>query len=183
MCRRIYVWHFLDEGHGFMWCLGLLLLLYLGDLDASFVLFLYLKSLKISMVYSWNEVEQTLQWPNETIRKDKQRSTKHTHKTKKSRPCESLKRGVLLFFFQNHCFKHQDQIQIVEYVLHDIRLTGKSKMENGQMDTGNVGDKTQTKYKIQHWQLKWWTTLQGPPHKQKGETGSPRIISGSSFLL
>jgi len=26
--------------------------------------------------------EQTTQWPNENVRKDKQRSTKHTHKTK-----------------------------------------------------------------------------------------------------
>jgi hypothetical protein len=26
--------------------------------------------------------EQTTQWPNEKVQKDKQRSTKHTHKTK-----------------------------------------------------------------------------------------------------
>jgi len=33
----------------------------------------------------------------------------------------------------------------VDYVLHDIRLTGQSKMDNGQIDTGNVGHKTQKK--------------------------------------
>ena len=28
-----------------------------------------------------NEEEQTTQWPKEKVQKDKQRSTKHTHKT------------------------------------------------------------------------------------------------------
>jgi hypothetical protein len=28
------------------------------------------------------EKEQTTQWPKEKVQKDKQRSTKHTHKTK-----------------------------------------------------------------------------------------------------
>jgi hypothetical protein len=28
------------------------------------------------------EEEQTMQWPTEKVQKDKQRSTKHTHKTK-----------------------------------------------------------------------------------------------------
>jgi hypothetical protein len=28
------------------------------------------------------EEERTKQWPNEKVQKDKQRSTKHTHKTK-----------------------------------------------------------------------------------------------------
>ena len=28
------------------------------------------------------EEEQTIQWPKEKVQKDKQRSTKHTHKTK-----------------------------------------------------------------------------------------------------
>jgi len=28
------------------------------------------------------EVEQTTQWPKEKVQRDKQRSTKHTHKTK-----------------------------------------------------------------------------------------------------
>jgi hypothetical protein len=28
------------------------------------------------------EEEQTTQWPKEKVQKDKQRSTKHTHKTK-----------------------------------------------------------------------------------------------------
>jgi hypothetical protein len=29
-----------------------------------------------------SEEEQTTQWPKEKVQKDKQRSTKHTHKTK-----------------------------------------------------------------------------------------------------
>ena len=43
------------------------------------------KSLKIPKVGNQNpyiEEEQTTQWPKEKVQKDKQRSTKHTHKTK-----------------------------------------------------------------------------------------------------
>ena len=43
------------------------------------------KSLKIPKGGNQNpyiEEEQTTQWPKETVQKDKQRSTKHTHKTK-----------------------------------------------------------------------------------------------------
>jgi len=36
------------------------------------------KSLKIPYI----EEEQTAQWPKEKVQNDKQRSTKHTHKTK-----------------------------------------------------------------------------------------------------
>jgi hypothetical protein len=42
------------------------------------------KSLKISKSNQnpYVEEEQTTQWPKEKVQKDKQRSTKHTHKTK-----------------------------------------------------------------------------------------------------
>ena len=43
------------------------------------------KSLKIPKGGNQNpyiEEEQTTQWPKEKVQKDKQRSTKHTHKTK-----------------------------------------------------------------------------------------------------
>jgi hypothetical protein len=30
----------------------------------------------------WGEEEKTTQWPKEKVQKDKQRSTKHTHKIK-----------------------------------------------------------------------------------------------------
>jgi len=42
------------------------------------------KSLKIpkSNQNPYVEEEQTTQWPKEKVQKDKQRSTKHTHKTK-----------------------------------------------------------------------------------------------------
>jgi len=45
----------------------------------------YKKSLKIPKGGNQNpyiEDEQTTQWPKEKVQKDKQRSTKHTHKTK-----------------------------------------------------------------------------------------------------
>ena len=40
------------------------------------------------------EEGHTAQWPNETGQKDKQRSTKHTHKTKDRVTRTSLKSGV-----------------------------------------------------------------------------------------
>jgi len=41
-------------------------------------------SLKIPKVYQNPHIEEehTKQWPKEKVRKDKQRSTKHTHKSK-----------------------------------------------------------------------------------------------------
>jgi len=41
----------------------------------------------------WIEEEQTTQWPNEKIQKDKQRSTKHGHKTKDRVTRTPLKTG------------------------------------------------------------------------------------------
>jgi hypothetical protein len=40
------------------------------------------------------EEEQTTQWPREKVQKDKQRSTKHTHKSKDRVPRTLLKPGV-----------------------------------------------------------------------------------------
>ena len=40
------------------------------------------------------EEKQTTQWPNEKAQKDKQRSTKHTHKTKDRVTRTPLKPGV-----------------------------------------------------------------------------------------
>ena len=40
------------------------------------------KSLKIPNQNPYIEEEQTTQWPKENVQKDKQRSTKHTYKTK-----------------------------------------------------------------------------------------------------
>jgi hypothetical protein len=37
------------------------------------------------------EEEQTTQWPKEKVQKDKQRSTKHTHKTKDLMHCQKIK--------------------------------------------------------------------------------------------
>ena len=42
-----------------------------------------------------DEEEQTTQWPKEKVQKDKQRSTKHTHKTKNRVTRTSLKPRVL----------------------------------------------------------------------------------------
>ena len=42
------------------------------------------------------EEEQTTQWSKETVQKDKQRSTKHTHKTKDRVTRTALKTGVEL---------------------------------------------------------------------------------------
>jgi hypothetical protein len=42
------------------------------------------------------EDEQTTQWPKEKVQKDKQRSTKHTHKTKDRVTQTPLKPGVNL---------------------------------------------------------------------------------------
>ena len=39
------------------------------------------------------EEEQTTQWPNEDLQKDKQRSTKHTYKTKNRLTQAQLKTG------------------------------------------------------------------------------------------
>ena len=39
------------------------------------------------------EEEQTTQWPKEKVQKDKQRSTKHTHKTKDRVTRTTLKTG------------------------------------------------------------------------------------------
>jgi hypothetical protein len=52
------------------------------------------------------EEEQTTQWPKEKVHKDKQRSTKHTHKTKDQVTCTPpktegkvvIKLQVLTFF-------------------------------------------------------------------------------------
>jgi hypothetical protein len=41
------------------------------------------------------EEEQTIQWPNEKVQKDKQRYTKHTHKTKDRVTRSPLKTGNL----------------------------------------------------------------------------------------
>ena len=40
------------------------------------------------------EEEQTTQWPKEKVQKDKQRSTKHTYKTKDRATRTPLKQGV-----------------------------------------------------------------------------------------
>jgi hypothetical protein len=49
--------------------------------------------------------EQTIQWPKEKVQKDKQRSTKHTYKTKDRVTRTPLKTGVLLHAFceGRHC--------------------------------------------------------------------------------
>jgi len=47
------------------------------------------KSLKILYI----EEEQTTQWPNKKVKKDKQRSTKHTHKANDRVTETSLKTG------------------------------------------------------------------------------------------
>ena len=57
------------------------------------------KSLKIQKGGNQNtyiEDEQTTQWPKEKVQKDKQRSTKHTHKTKDRVTQTPLKPGVNL---------------------------------------------------------------------------------------
>jgi hypothetical protein len=38
--------------------------------------------MEITVLYPYIEEEQTVQWPKGKVQKDKQRSTKHTHKTK-----------------------------------------------------------------------------------------------------
>jgi hypothetical protein len=42
----------------------------------------------------YSEEEQTTQWPKEKVQKDKQRSTKHTYKTKDQVTRTPLKTGV-----------------------------------------------------------------------------------------
>jgi hypothetical protein len=45
-------------------------------------------------MYVLSIVEQTTQWPKEKLQKDKQRSTKHTYKTKDGVTRTSLKTGA-----------------------------------------------------------------------------------------
>jgi hypothetical protein len=47
------------------------------------------------------EEEQTTQWPKEKVQKDKQQSTKHTHKTKDQLTQTPLKTGGELKFIYN----------------------------------------------------------------------------------
>jgi hypothetical protein len=47
------------------------------------------------------EEEQTTQWPKEKVQKDKQQSTKHTHKTKDRLTQTPLKTGGKLKFIYN----------------------------------------------------------------------------------
>jgi hypothetical protein len=49
-----------------------------------------------AMKYRYIEEEQTINWHKEKVQKDKQRSTKHTHKTKDRVTRTSLKTGVKL---------------------------------------------------------------------------------------
>jgi hypothetical protein len=58
---------------------------YLQYTDSDYPFGVLMKSLKIPKGNQnpYIEEEQTTQWPNEKIQKDKQRSTKHTHKTNK----------------------------------------------------------------------------------------------------
>ena len=48
------------------------------------------------------EEDQTTQWPNETVQKDKQRSTKYTHKTKDRVTRTPLTTGVELLETLSH---------------------------------------------------------------------------------
>jgi hypothetical protein len=43
---------------------------------------LYLRDVLLWWTYLLSREEQTTQWPKEKVQKDKQRSTKHTYKTK-----------------------------------------------------------------------------------------------------
>jgi hypothetical protein len=51
------------------------------------------------------EEEQTTQWPKEKVQKDKQRSSKHTYKTKDRVAQTLLKTGDKIFRI-NTCEKH-----------------------------------------------------------------------------
>ena len=50
------------------------------------------------------EEEQRTQWPKEKVQKDKQRSTKHTHKTKDLMHCQQVKlvRTTSVLFIQRN---------------------------------------------------------------------------------
>ena len=71
-------------------CQALLVYLYQQTYDVA-----YKQNLKIPKRYSYPEIEeqQTTQWPKEKGQKDKQRSKKHTHKTKDQVTRTSLKPG------------------------------------------------------------------------------------------
>jgi len=50
------------------------------------------------------EEEQTIQWPKEKVQKNKQRSTKHTHKTRDRvtrTPLKTVPRRITGFRFEN----------------------------------------------------------------------------------
>ena len=49
--------------------------------------------------------EQTTQWPNEKVQKDKQRSTKHTHTTKDQVTRTALKTGICKLYPVKHISK------------------------------------------------------------------------------
>jgi hypothetical protein len=51
------------------------------------------------------EEEQTTQWPKEKVQKDKQRSSKHTYKTK-DRVAQTLLKTGDKIFRKNTCEKH-----------------------------------------------------------------------------
>jgi hypothetical protein len=53
---------------------------------------------RASTLYTqWPIEEQTTQWPTEKVQKDKQRSIKHTHKTKDRVTRTTLQTGRLLY--------------------------------------------------------------------------------------
>jgi hypothetical protein len=67
------------------------------------------------------EEDQTTQWPNETVQKDKQRSTKYTHKTKDRVTRTPLKTEVELLETLTHLLSsnsssYQDEIIIHEHI-------------------------------------------------------------------
>jgi hypothetical protein len=70
-----------------------------------------------------SEEEQTTQWPKEKVQKDKQRSTKHTHKTKDRVTRTPLKTGDELRCSGRVSLKREVfKLFIVEYIHGDVML-------------------------------------------------------------
>ena len=77
------------------------------------------KSLKISKGGNqkpYIEEEQTTQWPKEKVQKDRQRSTKHTYKTKDRitrTPLKAYSSIIVYFLFLHVCHKREGTYSLI----------------------------------------------------------------------
>ena len=69
------------------------------------------------------EEEHTTQWPKEKVQKDKQRSTKHTYKTKDRVTRTPLKTGELFRQWSLFDFSYLTLLSRNEYVIKHLHMS------------------------------------------------------------